>query len=88
MKKIELGFSALCFLLALIAVALIAHDDVTLGFRVAWGGSALVTVAYAALLLLRRRIKSGAGDAEHPRKIVRRDFRNTVDLYLDRLVSN
>ncbi len=58
MKKIELSFSALCFLLALIAAALIAHDDVTLGFIVAWGGSALVTVAYAALLLRRRRKQS------------------------------
>ena len=55
MKKIELGLSALCFLLALIAAALIAYDEVTLGFIVAWGGSAVVAVAYAALLLRRHR---------------------------------
>lgn len=68
MKKTEIGFSALCFLLALVAAALIAHDDVALGFIVAWGGSALVTVAYAALLLRRQhsRNESQRGVARRP----------------------
>ena len=62
MKMTELGFSSLCFLLALIAAGLLMNDQVGLGFLVAWGGSAAVTLAYAAVLL-RRRERGERGEA-------------------------
>ncbi|HUF56579.1 MAG TPA: hypothetical protein VMM55_08480 [Thermohalobaculum sp.] len=60
MKKIELGFSSLCFLLAAVAALLLANDMVSWGFFVAWGGSAVVTVVYAYAVRRRRRARAAA----------------------------
>ena len=61
MKKIELGFSSLCFLLAVIAAGLLTNGMVSWGFVVAWGGSALVTLADALVLRRRRQRRQTAG---------------------------
>ena len=61
MKKVELGLSSLCFLLALVAAGLLTNGMVSLGFGVAWGGTAAVVLAYA--LVLRRRRQRRTAEA-------------------------